>query len=127
MPAIVLDFDLELAKKATNENPVFYVQYAHARLCSIVRVAKENGWDLDEVIQNTNLEALRVLTLPSELALMRELSHYPALIKAAAETMEAHRLTFYLQTLAGLLHSYYFACRVVTDDKKQTAARLGGQ
>ncbi len=119
-----LDFDLELAKKATNENPVFYVQYAHARLCSIMRVAKENDWDVDEVIQNAKPGTLRLLTLPSELALIRELSHYPALIKAAAETMEPHRVTFYLQTLAGLLHSYYFACRVVTDDKALTAARL---
>ncbi|MEC4678892.1 MAG: arginine--tRNA ligase [Nitrospirota bacterium] len=119
-----LDFDLELAKKATNENPVFYVQYAHARLCSIMRVAKEKGWHIDEVIQNTNLDTLRLLTLPSELSLVRELSQYPALIKAAAETMEPHRVPFYLQTLAGLLHSYYFACRVVTDDKALTAARL---
>lgn len=119
-----LDFDLELAKKTTNENPVFYVQYAHARLCSIVRVAKENDWDVDAVIQNTTLDALRLLTLPSEIALIRELSQYPALVRAAAEAMEPHRITFYLQTLAGLLHSYYFACRVVTEDKALTAARL---
>lgn len=119
-----LDFDLELAKKATNENPVFYVQYAHARLCSIVRVAKEKDWDVDKVIQDASLASLRLLTLPGELALMRELTHYPALIRAAAETMEPHRLTYYLQTLAGLLHSYYFSCRVVTEDKALTEARL---
>lgn len=119
-----LDFDLELAKKATNENPVFYVQYAHARLCSIVRVAKENDWDVDTLMQNTSLDTLRALTLPSELALIRALSQYPALIRATAEAMEPHRLTFYLQTLAGLLHSYYFACRVVTEDEARTKARL---
>lgn len=119
-----LDFDLELAKKATNENPVFYVQYAHARLCSIVRVAKEKDWDVDEVIQNASVASLRLLTLPGELALIRELSHYPVLICTAAETMEPHRITYYLQTLAGLLHSYYFACRVVTEDKALTEARL---
>ncbi len=119
-----LDFDLELAKKATNENPVFYVQYAHARLCSIVRVAKEKAWDVDHVIQNPNLQSLAALTLPEELAIIRLLSQYPELIKSSAEAMEPHRITFYLQSLAGLLHSYYFSCRVITEDVALTKARL---
>jgi len=119
-----LDFDLELAKKATNENPVFYVQYAHARLCSIVRVAEEKNADVDEIIQNARLDTLRLLTLPSEMSLIRELSQYPALVRSAAEALEPHRITFYLQNLAGLLHSYYFSCRVVTEDAALTKARL---
>lgn len=119
-----LDFDLELAKKASNENPVFYVQYAHARLCSIIRVAKEKGWAVEEVGLNATLECLSPLTLPEEMAIIRQLSLYPELIQSAAETLEPHRLTFYLQSLAGMLHSYYFACRVVTEDTVLTKARI---
>ncbi|MFQ5587704.1 MAG: arginine--tRNA ligase [Nitrospiria bacterium] len=119
-----LDFDLELAKKATNENPVFYVQYAHARLCSILRVAKAQGWDVEAVIQQADLNTLRPLELPEELAIIRELSRYPELIQSAADAMEPHRLTFYLQNLAGMLHRYYFSCRVLTEDEALTKARL---
>ncbi len=119
-----LDFDLELAKKSTNENPVFYVQYAHARLCSIVRVAKGQGWDLDDVIQNADRQLLERLDQAGELAIIRQLSLYPDLIKSAAVAMEPHRITFYLQTLAGSLHRYYFGCRVITEDRQLTKARL---
>ncbi len=119
-----LDFDLALAKKATNENPVFYVQYAHARLCSILSVAKTQNWDIEATLQNIDLKILETLSLPEEIAIIRELSHYPAMIQSAAEAMEPHRITFYLQNLAGMLHSYYFSCRVVTDDAELTKARL---
>ncbi|HLG22717.1 MAG TPA: arginine--tRNA ligase [Candidatus Manganitrophaceae bacterium] len=119
-----LDFDLELAKKASTENPVYYVQYAHARLCSIVRVAEERGWKVEEEVGNTTLEALAVLDLPEEIGLMKQLALYPGLLPSAAEALEPHRLTFYLQELAGMLHRYYFGQRVVTEDVPLTRARL---
>lgn len=119
-----LDFDLELAKKASTENPVYYVQYAHARLCSILRVAAERGWKVEEEIQNAKLADLTVLDLPEEQALIKQLSIYPDLLKSAAEMLEPHRLTFYLQELAGMLHRYYFDHRVVTEDLPRTRARL---
>lgn len=119
-----LDFDLELAKKASNENPVFYVQYAHARLCSIIRVATEKGWKVEEEIRSAKLEDLALLSLPEEQSLIKQLSHYPDLVLAAAEELEPHRLTFYLQELAGMLHRYYFNQRVVTEDVSLTRARL---
>lgn len=119
-----LDFDLELAKKASTENPVYYVQYAHARLCSIIRVATERGWKVEEEIQNAKLSDLTVLDLPEEQALIKQLSVYPDLLRSAAEVLEPHRLTFYLQELAGMLHRYYFEHRVVTEDLARTRARL---
>jgi len=119
-----LDFDLELAKKASNENPVFYVQYAHARLCSIIRVATEKGWKVDQEVQSAKMEDLALLSLPEEQALIKQLSHYPDLVLSAAEELEPHRLTFYLQELAGMLHRYYFNQRVVTEDVSLTRARL---
>lgn len=119
-----LDFDLELAKKASTENPVYYVQYAHARLCSILRVAAERGWKVEEEIQNVKLADLAVLDLPDEQGLMKQLSIYPDLLQSAAEGLEPHRLTFYLQELAGMLHRYYFDHRVVTEDLPRTRARL---
>jgi arginyl-tRNA synthetase len=119
-----LDFDLELAKKASTENPVYYVQYAHARLCSILRVAAERGWKVEEEIQSVKLADLTVLDLPEEQALIKQLSLYPDLLKTAAEMLEPHRLTFYLQELAGMLHRYYFDHRVVTEELPRTRARL---
>jgi len=119
-----LDFDLELAKKASNENPVYYVQYAHARLCSIIRVATERGWKVEEEVRNATIKDLALLSLPEEQALIKQLSHYPDLVLSAAEDLEPHRLTFYLQELAGMLHRYYFNQRVVTEDGSLTRARL---
>lgn len=128
-----LDFDLELAKKHSDENPVFYVQYAHARICSIVRVAAEKGIRVEapmrpvrpvQMVCDASGEALAGLTQPEEQVLMRHLALYPDLLRSAAEALEPHRLTFYLQELAGLLHRYYFAHRVVTDDVAATQARL---
>lgn len=119
-----LDFDLELAKKASTENPVYYVQYAHARLCSIIRVAAERGWKVEEEIQKAKSADLAILDLPEEQALIKQLSLYPDLLQSAAEGLEPHRLTFYLQELAGMLHRYYFDHRVVTEDLPRTKARL---
>lgn len=119
-----LDFDLELAKKASSENPVYYVQYAYARLCSIVRVAEGKGTDVGTVIRETEIEDLALLSLPEEQALIKQLAHYPDLIRSAADALEPHRITFYLQTLAGMLHRYYFNCRIITEFETQTKARL---
>jgi arginyl-tRNA synthetase len=119
-----LDFDLELAKKATNENPVFYVQYAHARLCSIGRVAKDRGWDIKEAVRGITVEELAPLVLPEELALIKQAARFPDLVQASAESLEPHRITFYLQELAGMLHRFYFGQRIITEDAALTKARL---
>ncbi|MEN6291957.1 MAG: arginine--tRNA ligase, partial [Methanobacterium sp.] len=115
-----LDFDLELAKKQSNENPVYYVQYAYARICSILRMAEERGIsfptykDIDPAL----------LRMPEEITLIKTMARYPETIHSAAKTLEPHRLTFYLNELAGLFHSYYNKNKVISDDQKLTAARL---
>ncbi len=119
-----LDFDLELAKSTSDENPVYYVQYAHARLCSIVRVAGEQGRSVQNEIEGITKEDLTPLSDPAELALIKQLSFYPELIKEAAERLEPHRINFYLIDLAGILHRYYFNCRIITDDAALTRARF---
>ncbi len=113
-----LDFDLETAKKTSDENPVYYVQYAYARLCSIIRVAKEQGILMEK---ETNVS---LLTLSEEMELIKQLAFYPDLVKMAAERLEPHRVNFYLMELAGLVHRYYFKHRVVTEDAALTRARL---
>jgi len=115
-----LDFDLELAKKQTPENPVFYVQYAHARVCSILKKAKGEGIklkDLDEV-------RFDLLASPEEKELMKELTLLPDEIKEAAESLEPHRLTTYLMGLATLFHQFYTRHRVISEDQELTSARL---
>ncbi len=119
-----LDFDLELAKKTSQENPVYYVQYAHARLCSIMRMAEAAGVKPDSTPDNVTSDVLLLLKFPEECALMKQLALYPSVILGATEALEPHRLTFYLQTLAGLLHRYYFQRRIITDDARLTQARL---
>ena len=114
-----LDFDLELAKKQSNENPVYYIQYAHARICSVLRNAEEKKIDLSGKEVNLSL-----LTLPQEFALMKQLAYYPMLIQECAEALEPHRLSFYLQDLAGLLHQYYYKNRIISDDLVLTRSRL---
>ncbi len=115
-----LDFDLDVAKEQSRENPVYYVQYAHARLASLVREAESRGMAVpakDSV--NTDL-----LDLPEEQNIIKALAKYPEVIEDAALAYEPHRLTFYLQDLAGLLHNYYFKHRVITDDPARTGAKL---
>jgi arginyl-tRNA synthetase len=115
-----LDFDLELAKKQSTENPVYYVQYAHARVCSIQRNAAESQVTLpgdDEV-------KLETLTLAEELQLTKTLSRYPEVVVGAALNYEPHRITFYLQELAAQFHSYYNQQRVIVDDLDTSRARL---
>ena len=115
-----LDFDLELAKRRSNENPVYYVQYAHARLCSIFALAQEKGYALP-VFSETNVERL---TLPEEMALIKTITRFPEVVEGAAQNLEPHRLTFYLIDLAGIFHNYYNKHRVVSEDGELTKARL---
>lgn len=115
-----LEFDLELAKKQAPENPVFYVQYAHARICSIIKHAKENGISLPA----TEGVDIKLLSLKEELDIIKKLASFPDIVKGSAIAMEPHRITFYLQELAGLFHPYYNKNRVVADDKSLTNARL---
>jgi arginyl-tRNA synthetase len=115
-----LDFDLELAKKQSNENPVYYVQYAHARICSINRNAREQG------LQSPELGQVDVdrLTLDEELALAKVLDRYPETVAGAARHFEPHRIVFYLQDLAARFHSYYNKERVLSEDPEISRARL---
>ncbi|TLM66078.1 MAG: arginine--tRNA ligase [Deltaproteobacteria bacterium] len=115
-----LVFDIDLAKQQGNENPVFYVQYAHARVCSINRNAAEQGVPLPAAGE----AELAALTLDEEVALTRLLARYPEVVAGAAESLEPHRLAFYLQELAAAFHSYYNRQRVLVDDPAVTRARL---
>jgi arginyl-tRNA synthetase len=113
-----LDFDLEIAKKSSDENPVYYVQYAHTRMCSIIRVAKEQGISVE------NEADVSALTLPEEMELITHLSSYPDLIKMASARLEPHRINYFLLELSGMAHRYYYKYRVVTEDAALTKARL---
>jgi arginyl-tRNA synthetase len=112
-----LDFDLELAKKQTNDNPVYYVQYVHARISSILRKA------LDES-KNGACDTLSVLNTPDDLRLIKSLTEFPETVMTSAIRLEPHRVTYYLTHLASLFHNYYNQNRVLTDDKNLTSARL---
>ncbi|KFZ44480.1 arginine--tRNA ligase [Smithella sp. SC_K08D17] len=115
-----LDFDLEVAKKQSNENPVYYVQYAHARICSILKMAQERGIALP-VYADTDLSFLRE---PEEKTLIKMLVRYPETICGAAKALEPHRIPFYLNELAGVFHSYYNKNKVISENDGLTAARL---
>jgi arginyl-tRNA synthetase len=104
-----LDFDLELAKQRSADNPVYYVQYAHARIASLFRVAQDRGIAAPKASETD----LRVLDHPDEFGIIRKLSAYPSVVQASAASLEPHRLTFYLQELAGLLHTFYFKHRIL--------------
>jgi arginyl-tRNA synthetase len=110
-----LDFDLALAKAQTLDNPVYYIQYAHARISSIIEFSKD---------AKPNLDNLGLLDKQQETDLIKTLMHYPKIIEAAAANLEPYILLAYLQDLAGLFHSYYNAHRIVTDDKPLTEARI---
>ena len=114
-----LDFDLDLAKSESSENPVYYVQYAHARICSILRQAKEVG--VPELTGDVKYE---LLTDPSELELLRKIADFPEVVAGAALALEPHRLTRYASELASLFHSFYTTCRVLNIEPDLMAARL---
>jgi arginyl-tRNA synthetase len=114
-----LDFDLTLARKESEENPVYYVQYAHARITSVVAFAREEGVDFPQ--DTSCLEQLRE---PEEIELMRRLVVFPQLVEGAAITREPHRLTSYAQQLAATFHHFYHICRIVSKDRRLSEARL---
>jgi len=113
-----LNFDMALAKDESDENPVFYLQYAHARLCNILKHAEEQGHIFNE---KTDLSPLN---LDSEIQLIKLLLEFPNIIGKAKDNLEPQTIATYLQSLAGLFHKYYAKERVVTDDKNKTSARL---
>jgi arginyl-tRNA synthetase len=115
-----LDFDLELAKEKTNDNPVYYVQYVHARISSIVRKDATDGksnsaWDDD---------AIALLVEPEEIDLIKVLARYPEVVRTGARSMEPHRITYYLMNLASAFHSYYNKHRVLVDEPLLRCGRL---
>jgi len=112
-----LDFDLELAQKESSENPVFYIQYAYARIASIFRKAEGEGLDASG-------ESLGLLTEPDEIALIKKLLLYPEVVADSAETLSPHKVAYFLQELAADFHSYYNKHRVVDEDRALSGARL---
>ena len=115
-----LEFDLDLAKKQSQENPVYYVQYGYARLCAILRQAEDKGF----AVPQYTVEELKLLQEPEELKLLQTMSTFPATIEGSALELAPHKIIFYLMELAGQLHSYYNKHKVLTDDIPLTQARL---
>jgi len=116
-----LDFDLELAKKQSNDNPVYYVQYAHARIASVLKQAAERGLPFD---QAAGLAALDSLGEPAELALMREISRWPEVVAQGAALRAPHLVVHYLRELAQAFHACYAALPFIVDEARTRNARL---
>jgi arginyl-tRNA synthetase len=116
-----LDFDLELAKKQTNDNPVYYVQYAHARIASVLKQAAERGLAFD---QDAGAAAIGTLGDPAELALMREVSRWPEVVALGAAQRAPHLVVNYLRELAQAFHACYAALPFIVDDARTRNARL---
>jgi arginyl-tRNA synthetase len=115
-----LDFDLEVAKKQSDENPVYYVQYGHARICSIMSFAREKNIHLPSA-RNVNLSLLAAV---EEIDLIKKLSQFPEIVLGSAQALEPHRIAVYLMDLVGQFHSYYGKYRVISDDLELSTARL---
>ena len=126
-----VDFDIELARQQSADNPVFYVQYAHARICSILRKAT-GVQTADEAVGVDSLAAavvradadLTLLSAESELTLARKLGEFSDVVESAARELSPHKLTRYAEDLAATFHQFYTQCRVMSDDAELTAARL---
>ncbi len=115
-----LDFDLELAKAQSSENPVYYVQYAHARISSIMRLAAEQGYgtpDYNEIKPD-------LLTAAEERELIKLIDTFPEMIEGSAKALEPHRIPYYINDLASVFHSFYNKHKVVSDNVELTKARL---
>ncbi|RLB10127.1 MAG: arginine--tRNA ligase, partial [Deltaproteobacteria bacterium] len=121
-----LDFDIDLVKRQDTENPVYYVQYAHARICSIFRKAEEKGLNF----KIPDIEELSCLKLSEEIDLIRNIVEFPYILKEIVLHLEPHRLTYYLTSLASVFHRYFNLGtskpehRVISDDPTLTNARL---
>lgn len=115
-----LDFDLDLAREQSQRNPVYYVQYAHARISSILKFASESGIDVEKI----PVESAEFISHPAELKLIKELSRYPEIVEACLRTRSVHLLTDYLIGLATEFHSFYTQCRVVQAEAGIREARL---
>jgi arginyl-tRNA synthetase len=118
-PDSQLVFDIDLAKQQSNDNPVYYVQYAHARIHGVFAAAAERGIKPDFAGLDPAL-----LATAEELAIIKALAAFPETVLGSAQAFEPHRLTYYLQDLAGLLHTFYNRHRVIGDDLALTTARL---
>ena len=116
-----LDFDLELATKKSNDNPVYYVQYVHARIESIIRKGMAEN-KINDMVYQDNYRTL--LNAPEEIKLIKALRRYPEVVALSGENLEPHRITFYLMELAGQFHAYYNKLKVLTDDPQLTMARV---
>ncbi|GAI41660.1 unnamed protein product, partial [marine sediment metagenome] len=112
-----MDFDLELAKRESPDNPVYYVQYAHARIASILRLAQQRGIDYHD-------GDVSLLSTEPELTLIRKMLLLPEVVEIVVHTLEPHHLTYYAQDLATVFHSFYKQCRVISRNEMLTKARL---
>ncbi|MDQ7193364.1 arginine--tRNA ligase [Staphylococcus felis] len=117
-PDTHFDFDMELAKTQSQDNPVYYAQYAHARICSILRQAKEQGY---QVQQGANY---RLITNDKAIELLKKIAEFEPMIESAAEARAPHRVTNYIQDLAAHFHKFYNAEKVLTEDQEKTKAHL---
>ena len=115
-----LDFDLEVAKAQSSENPVYYVQYAHARICSIMRNALEQGYRIP-VYGDIRLD---LLTTDEEHELIKTIDTFPEIVEGSAKALEPHRIPYYINDLASIFHSFYNKHKVVSDNTELTKARL---
>ncbi len=116
-----LDFDLDLAKAQTNDNPVYYVQYVHARISSILKKARDERVDYRPATDDANRHEL---SEPEEIRLIRAMGAFPEVVQHSARTLEPHRVTYFLMDLASAFHAYYNKHRVISDDPDMTGARL---
>ncbi|HMA75714.1 MAG TPA: arginine--tRNA ligase [Candidatus Krumholzibacteriaceae bacterium] len=114
-----MDFDLSLARKKSDENPVYYVQYAHARISSVISFAKENDVEFPE-----DLECVELLDEPEELDLIRKLIVFPQLVEGAVLMNDPNRLTTYTREIASSFHHFYHICRIISDNNRLSQARL---
>ncbi|MEY9139672.1 arginine--tRNA ligase [Mammaliicoccus lentus] len=117
-PDTHFDFDMELAKKESQDNPVYYAQYAHARISSIIRQAEEKGFKLDKDVD------LSLITHDKAFELLKKIAEFEPTIVSAAESRSPHRMTNYIQDLAAQFHKFYNAEKVLTDDIEKTKAHL---
>jgi arginyl-tRNA synthetase len=120
-PNSQLNFDIDLALSKTNDNPVYYIQYAHARCCSVMRKLAEHGWSWDAELA---LQQLEKLTEEHEINLLRRLDRYPEMVANAAQNAEPYAVAGYLRELAAEFHAYYNAHKMLVDDPAIRAARV---